>query len=72
MVLTLERDAYLALFLHACKHSSKGVNGLLLGRVDGDDVKLLKALPLFHSSFALSPMLEMALMLVSASHTQPA
>ena len=66
-VVTLEGDAYVTLFLHACKHSSKAVNGLLLGRVDGENnVTLLKALPLFHSSFALSPMLEVALMLVRA------
>jgi len=61
---TLAADAYVTLFLHACKHSSKAVNGLLLGSVDANNnIMALKALPLFHSSFALSPMLEVALML---------
>jgi hypothetical protein len=60
----LEGDAYSLMFLHACKHPTKAVNGLLLGTADADGVHVTTVLPLFHSSFALSPMLEAALMLV--------
>jgi|TARA_B100000524_G_scaffold345415_1_gene243992 hypothetical protein len=46
----------------------KAVNGLLLGTATKDaGVTVTQALPLFHSSFALAPMLEVALMLVSRS-----
>jgi hypothetical protein len=60
----LEGDAYSLIFLHACKHPTKAVNGLLLGTAAADGVNITNVLPLFHSSFALSPMLEAALMLV--------
>ncbi|KAL1498793.1 hypothetical protein AB1Y20_014100 [Prymnesium parvum] len=62
-VLALSHDAYCVLFLHACKHPSKAVNGLLIGTVTDGAVRVTKALPLFHSSLALAPMLETALML---------
>lgn len=66
--LVLSHDAYCHLFLHACKHPMKAVNGLLLGTATKDaGVTVTQALPLFHSSFALAPMLEVALMLVSRS-----
>ncbi len=66
--LALSHDAYCHLFLHACKHPMKAVNGLLLGTATKDaGVTVTQALPLFHSSFALAPMLEVALMLVSRS-----
>ena len=64
----LQPDAYCTIMLHACKHPCKAVNGLLLGSVSGASVSVRKALPLFHSSFALGPFLEMALTLV---RTQP-
>lgn len=61
---TLERDAYSVLFMHACKHASKSVNGVLLGSIaDGGVITVQKALPFFHSSLALAPMLEVGLML---------
>lgn len=60
---TLEAEAYAVLFLHACKHPTKAVNGLLLGTTTASGVRVTRALPLFHSSFALSPMLEVALTL---------
>ncbi|EOD15362.1 hypothetical protein EMIHUDRAFT_451733 [Emiliania huxleyi CCMP1516] len=59
----VQPEAYCLMFLHACKYPARAVNGLLLGTAAGDSVKVQKALPLFHSSFALSPMLETALML---------
>ncbi|KAL3904840.1 MAG: hypothetical protein SGPRY_011139 [Prymnesium sp.] len=61
--LTLDHDAYCLLFLHACKFPLKAVNGLLLGEASAEGVVVSKALPLGHSSLALSPMLETALML---------
>ena len=63
----VQPDAYCLMFLHACKYPARAVNGLLLGTAAGDSVKVQKALPLFHSSFALSPMLETALMLVRSA-----
>ena len=59
----LEAEAYAVLFLHACKHPTKAVNGLLLGTATDAGVSVTRALPLFHSSFALGPMLEVALTL---------
>ena len=35
-------------FMHACKHPSRAVNGLLLGSASGGDVNASKAMPLFH------------------------
>ena len=63
--LTLEHEAYCFLFMHACKYPMKAVNGLLIGTVEDGAVRASKALPMFHSSLALAPMLEAALMLVS-------
>ena len=63
----VQPEAYCLMFLHACKYPARAVNGLLLGTAAGDSVKVQKALPLFHSSFALSPMLETALMLVRSA-----
>ena len=61
----LSQKAYVKLMLHACKHHSSGVNGILLGEkvVAGQDVQVLDVVPLFHTS-TLSPMLEVALDMV--------
>lgn len=59
----LSAEAYSVLFLHTCKHPHRAVSGLLLGQIDCDAVHVSKALPLFHSSVGLSPMLEIGLML---------
>ena len=61
---SLDKDAYCTLFLHACKFPARTVNGLLLGSALGGQVKVRKALPLFHTPLGLAPMLEAALMLV--------
>jgi len=60
---TLHPDAYTVLFLHCCKHPHRALNGLLLGSATSDSVTVTEALPLFHSSLALAPMLEAALLL---------
>ena len=62
--LTLNHEAYCLLFMHVCKYPFKVVNGLLLGTVQDGAVRVCKALPMFHSTLSLSPMLETALMLV--------
>tara|TARA_B110001452_G_scaffold186825_1_gene157282 strand:- start:179 stop:724 length:546 start_codon:yes stop_codon:yes gene_type:complete len=63
MTITLTADAYCVTFMHACKHPSRTVNGLLLGSASGGDVSASKAMPLFHGPLGLAPMLEAALML---------
>lgn len=69
--LVLSHDAYCHLFLHASKHPTKAVNGLLLGSASKEQgVTVAHVLPLFHSSFALAPMLEVALMLVRKLHSR--
>jgi hypothetical protein len=72
---TVARDAYSKLLLHACKHPSRPVMGVLLGnKAKGDEkssfsdalVPVVEAVPLFHS-YALAPMMEMSMMQVSGS-----
>jgi hypothetical protein len=64
MAATVDSEAYITLFMHACKYPSRTVNGLLLGSVSDGGVSVQKALPLFHTPLGLAPMLEAALMLV--------
>ena len=71
MSTTLSGDAYCVLFMHACKHPSRAVNGLLLGKTSEQGVSVQKALPLFHTPLGLAPMLEAALMLVRNSPATP-
>ena len=66
MAATIDSEAYITLFMHACKFPSRTVNGLLLGSVSGGGVSVQKTLPLFHTPLGLAPMLEAALMLVRA------
>ena len=66
---TVSSRAYTKVMLHACKYPHKAVNGVLLGReVEGGDLQLLDAIPLFHQCLGLKPMLEIALMQVCGSH----
>lgn len=61
----LGQNAYLKLVLHALKHKASPVNGVLVGRCDGDSgvVEISDAVPLFHSNqIGLLPSLEIALM----------
>ena len=66
MGLTIEHEAYCVAYLHISRYSSKAVNGVLVGSVEGSGVTARKAFPLFHAAgaLALAPMLEAALMLV--------
>ncbi|WOL13061.1 ER membrane protein complex subunit [Canna indica] len=59
--------AYIKLVLHALKHPSAAVNGLLLGRLRQDGaasatVEIADSVPLSHSQIGLLPALELALM----------
>ncbi|KAG6519192.1 ER membrane protein complex subunit 8/9 homolog [Zingiber officinale] len=57
--------AYVKLVLHALKHPSSAVNGLLLGRLRQDGstatVEVADAVPLSHAQIGLLPALEIAL-----------
>ena len=60
----LAPSAYAVLFMHCTKYPHRTLNGLLLGaEKPGGGVSVREALPLFHSSLALAPMLEAALLL---------
>ncbi|KAJ8774182.1 hypothetical protein K2173_009613 [Erythroxylum novogranatense] len=61
----LSQNAYIKLDLHALKHRTTAVNGLLLGRANGDDVlEIAESVPLFHSHLSLLPPLEISLILI--------
>jgi len=64
----LSSKAYVKPLLHAAKYPHCAVNGLLLSeRQKHKDSKVLRisdAVPLFHSSLTLAPMLEVALTMV--------
>ena len=53
--------AYIKPIFHAAKYPHCSVNGLFLGRGNDDSVQVTDAIPLFHSSLSLAPMLEVAL-----------
>uniref|UniRef100_A0A7C9DI11 MPN domain-containing protein n=1 Tax=Opuntia streptacantha TaxID=393608 RepID=A0A7C9DI11_OPUST len=61
----IAQTAYIKLVLHALKHTTSAVNGVLVGRFDAGKgvVEISDAVPLFHSThIALLPSLEIALM----------
>ncbi|KAJ6836874.1 putative ER membrane protein complex subunit 8/9-like protein [Iris pallida] len=66
----VSQTAYIKLVLHALKHRSASVNGLLLGRLlDSSSaaaatVQISDAVPLSHSQISLLPSLELALIQV--------
>ncbi|EFJ38134.1 hypothetical protein SELMODRAFT_73953 [Selaginella moellendorffii] len=69
----ISQTAYVKLALHALKHRSAAVNGILVGRVSGGGggggaeedsaatVSIVDCVPLFHGQLGLLPMLELAL-----------
>ena len=61
--------AYSKILLHAAKFPHRAVNGVLLAEKqkgkDGKQVNFVDAVPLFHQSLFLTPMMEVALMQVS-------
>nr|XP_016439011.1 PREDICTED: ER membrane protein complex subunit 8/9 homolog [Nicotiana tabacum] len=61
----IHQNAYIKLILHALKHKTSAVNGVLLGRVSGDDtVEIVESVPLFHSQIGVLPPLEIALIMI--------
>ncbi|RIA98120.1 hypothetical protein C1645_176215 [Glomus cerebriforme] len=63
----INKEAYLKIILHACKHSSRTVNGVLLAQQVSDNdnttnkIIIVDAVPLFHHWNTLTPMLEVGL-----------
>ncbi|RZC45856.1 hypothetical protein C5167_038806 [Papaver somniferum] len=56
------QNAYIKLVLHALKHKTSSVNGILIGRIGKDDViEISDSIPLSHSQIGLLPALELAL-----------
>ncbi|CAN4097123.1 unnamed protein product [Withania somnifera] len=60
----IDQNAYIKLILHASKHKTSAVNGVLLGRISGDAVEIVDSVPLFHSQIAVLPPLEIALLMI--------
>lgn len=62
-------QAYLKIIIHAAKHPHLPVNGVLLGKPSSSGTVLIEdAIPLLHHWTSLSPMMEIALDLVSLGH----
>ncbi|CAI9088185.1 OLC1v1022444C1 [Oldenlandia corymbosa var. corymbosa] len=63
----IHQNAYIKLVLHALKHQTSAVNGVLLGRLSAgndDTVEIVESVPLFHSQIGLLPPLEIALIMI--------
>ncbi|KAL9441847.1 hypothetical protein AB3S75_020362 [Citrus x aurantiifolia] len=63
----LSQNAYIKLVLHARKHKTAAVNGVLLGRVSPQNdavVEIADSVPLFHSHLGLLPNLEISLIMI--------
>eukprot|EP00039_Didymoeca_costata_P002034 m.57146 g.57146 ORF g.57146 m.57146 type:complete len:223 (+) comp11083_c0_seq1:236-904(+) len=58
----LPAAVYAKVILHACKHPTTALNGVLIGRVEKEEFQVTDCVPLFHSTLNLSPMLEVALL----------
>mmetsp|Transcript_36805 Transcript_36805/g.59514 ORF Transcript_36805/g.59514 Transcript_36805/m.59514 type:complete len:202 (+) Transcript_36805:214-819(+) len=55
---------YCKIVLHASKYYWADINGVLIGRVKGDTVHIVDAIPLLHGNISVAPMLESALIQV--------
>lgn len=60
----LETTAAVAAVVHAHKHPTRPVLGILIGTIDGSAVRVSQAIPLFHTGL-LAPIFEAAMLLVS-------
>mmetsp|Transcript_20858 Transcript_20858/g.45958 ORF Transcript_20858/g.45958 Transcript_20858/m.45958 type:complete len:206 (+) Transcript_20858:75-692(+) len=56
-------QAYAKVIMHGCKHSSEAVVGVLIGVLSGKALRVVDAVPLFHTH-SLGPMLKIAFMLI--------
>lgn len=67
--ISVSTRAYCKLILHAAKYPHRAVNGVLLAEKnkgkEPKSVKFVDAIPLFHLTLGLAPMLEVALTQVS-------
>ncbi|KAJ8903005.1 hypothetical protein NDN08_006321 [Rhodosorus marinus] len=61
---TIEPTAYGKVLLHASKHFSTAVQGILIGEEDGENVKVLDTVAVNHGQLALAPMMEAALAMI--------
>ena len=63
--ISVSTRAYSKLLLHAAKYPHRAVNGVLLAEKtkskDSKSIKFVDAVPLFHLTLGLAPMLEVAL-----------
>lgn len=57
----LDVSAHAIPLLHAAKYPAYNVCGVLLGKANGSNLHITKAIPFFHHWITLSPMLEVAL-----------
>lgn len=55
----VEGEAYVKIMLHAAKYPHRVVNGILVGKAEGQGYVIQDAFPLFHQH-TLAPMLELA------------
>lgn len=58
--------AYIKALLHAFKHPSEAVCGLLLGKLEGNELFVTDCIPLFHMNSTLLPMLDVAFLQAQA------
>ncbi|CAI0378514.1 unnamed protein product [Linum tenue] len=63
----MAQNAYIKLVLHALKHKTSAVNGVLLGRTSPKNESLVQiedSVPLFHNHLGLLPPLEISLIMI--------
>ncbi|GAA0148648.1 hypothetical protein Leryth_005706 [Lithospermum erythrorhizon] len=60
----IHQNAYIKLLLHAVKHRTSSVNGVLIGRVNDGATEIVDSVPLFHSQINVLPPLEIALIMI--------
>ncbi|KAM7278221.1 hypothetical protein ACFE04_005355 [Oxalis oulophora] len=68
----ISQKAYIKLVLHALKHNTGAVNGILLGKVNSKNdaviIEIADSVPLFHSHLGLLPQLEISLLVMIEEH----
>eukprot|EP00030_Apusomonadida_sp_AF-17_P006141 a677927_253.p1 GENE.a677927_253~~a677927_253.p1 ORF type:complete len:232 (+),score=64.78 a677927_253:30-698(+) len=64
---TVSVEAMVLVALHAARHGTQAVNGLLLGRKDDStsEVVVESAVPMFHTALGLAPLTEAAIALIT-------
>jgi len=62
-IYAFDPKAYAKALMHGCKHASEAVTGIFIGSSNGKVLKVVDAIPLFHTH-SLAPMLKVACMLI--------